>query len=654
MFSNHPPAPQHKRFPKQIAVCFGLILFSLLWISGCASPGSPDGGPYDETPPHVTGSSPAYASVNTKSKKIEIYFDEYVKINNASENVIVSPPQLNVPEITAMGRKIKVNLLDSLQPNTTYTIDFSDAIVDNNEGNPLGNYSFVFSTGDSVDSMEVSGTVLNAQNLEPVKGILVGLHSDMSDTAFTRKPLLRVARTNGSGRFVIKGVKAGTYKAYALQDVDGDFRYGQKSEMLAFMDNAFTTSSYPDVRPDTVWHNYAKTLVDSIRMVHFIHYKPDDIVLLAYLAGGQERHLLKTVRDVPEHFEIYFTAPDTETPRLRGLNFNTDGKLLLERSAGNDTLQYWFCDTALAYKDTLQAELIYNETDTAGRLCQRIDTLELVSKVSRDKQLKWQANAEKDWQKQQEKLKKRNRPYQTHMPATPLDVRSNAGTSLAPDENIVFEIQEPLAFIDTAKIHLYVRRDSVFVPADFQLRQNELSLKKYTLMGEWRPLQDYRLIVDSAAMVSIYGHANNPQKTSFNIPSLDKYSSLFLNLQGVTDTMAVVQLLQGDKPVRTVRSRKGHAEFYFVKPGYYYARLFIDRNGNGQWDPGDYEKKIQPEETYYYPTRLELRAMWDVSQDWDIHAVPLTQQKPIAITRQRPDKAKTIRNRNAEREKNKH
>jgi uncharacterized protein (DUF2141 family) len=654
MFLNRQTKAQHKRSARPVAVCTGLLLTLMLWMSGCASPGNPDGGPYDETPPRVTGSSPAYASVNAKNRKIEIFFDEYVKINNASENVIVSPPQLNAPEITALGKKIKVNLLDSLIPNTTYTIDFSDAIVDNNEGNPLGNYSFVFSTGDAVDTMEVSGTVLNAQNLEPVKGILVGLHSNLSDTAFTRTPLLRVARTNGSGHFIIKGVKPGTYKAYALQDADGDFRYGQKSEMLAFMDNTFTTSSYPDARPDTVWHDYARTRVDSIRMVHFTHYKPDDLVLLAYLASGQERHLLKTVREVPEHFEIYFTAPDTETPRLRGLNFNTDGKLLLERSAGNDTLQYWFTDTTLAYKDTLRAELAYNETDTTGVLRLRTDTLELVSKVSRAKQLKWEANAEKDWQKQQEKLKKRNLPYLTQMPPTPLEMNIDAGTSLDPNENIGFRLQEPLARVDTGKIHLYVRRDSVFVPADFLFQKDRLSLLKYTLLGEWRPLQDYRLLVDSAALTGIYGHVNNPAKISFNIPSLDRYSSLFLNLIGVSDTMAVVQLLRGDKPVSTVRSKKGHADFYFIKPGNYYLRLFIDRNGNGQWDPGDYEKHLQPEETYYYPTKLELRAMWDVSQDWDIHAVPLTQQKPMAITKQKPDKAKTIQHRNAEREKNKH
>lgn len=643
---------RHQGILNHFAAAASLLAVFMVFAGGCASPGSPDGGPYDETPPRVVGSKPAYGAVGAKSKKIEIDFDEFVRVDNATDNVIVSPPQLNMPEITSTGRKIKVNLLDTLKPGTTYTIDFSDAIVDNNEGNPLGNYSFIFSTGDEVDTMEVSGTVLNAQNLEPVKGILVGLHSDTTDTAFQKIPLLRVARTNGSGRFVIKGVHPGRYRAYALKDADGDFRYTQKAEMLAFDRRTFETGSYPDARPDTVWHGVAHEKYDSIRMVHFTHYTPDDIVLLAFTAEGQERHLLKTERQTPERFDVYFTAPSTEVPQLKGLNFD-EAKLVLDRSAGNDTLQYWIPDTALAYLDTLRATLTYLDTDTLGALQHRTDTLELVSKISHAKQLKWQAEAEKDWKKAQDKLRRRGRPYQTKMPPTPLDVRFQGTSSLAPDENLNFEMTEPLAFVDTTKIHLYLRSDSNYVPADYEFRRSGLSLMKYTLYGEWRPLQAYRLEIDSAAFVSVLGKASRRMQMNFDIPSLDKYASLFLNLKGVGDTMAVVQLLTGDKPVRSVRSKDSRAEFYFVKPGHYYVRLFIDRNGNGVWDPGDYEKGLQAEETYYYPSRLDLRALWDVEQDWDIHATPLTQQKPMAITKQKPDKAKTIKNRNAEREKNK-
>ena len=155
--------------------------FLVLFLVACAKVGSPDGGPYDETPPKLLKSTPLENAVNNKIKKIILEFDEYVKIENASEKVVVSPPQIEQPEISAVGRKIEVELFDTLKENTTYSIDFSDAIVDNNEGNPMGNFAFTFSTGETIDTMEVAGTVLNAEDLEPIKGILVGLHRDLED-----------------------------------------------------------------------------------------------------------------------------------------------------------------------------------------------------------------------------------------------------------------------------------------------------------------------------------------------------------------------------------------------------------------------------------------------------------------------------------------
>ena len=165
------------------------LLMLMIVVYSCASMGNPDGGPYDEEPPKFVRSTPKPFAINSKEKKVTIEFDEFIKLEKAAEKVVVSPPQLEQPEIKASGRKVVVGLVDSLRPNTTYTIDFADAIVDNNEGNPLGNYAFTFSTGTTIDTMEVSGTVLSASDLEPVKNIQVGLHSDLSDSAFMKKPV---------------------------------------------------------------------------------------------------------------------------------------------------------------------------------------------------------------------------------------------------------------------------------------------------------------------------------------------------------------------------------------------------------------------------------------------------------------------------------
>ena len=201
------------------------VIFFALLLAACASIGNPDGGRYDETPPKVLVSYPADKATNSNKKKISISFDEYIKLENASEKVVVSPPQIETPNIRADGKRVRIDLYDTLQANTTYTIDFSDAIEDNNEGNPMGNYTYSFSTGDEIDTMEVAGTVLNAEDLEPIKGIMVGLYpadTNFNDTILKSTPFKRVSRTNGSGKFSIKGAKPGKYHVFALKDADGD------------------------------------------------------------------------------------------------------------------------------------------------------------------------------------------------------------------------------------------------------------------------------------------------------------------------------------------------------------------------------------------------------------------------------------------------
>ena len=229
-----------------------IALLCILILAACASIGSPDGGAYDETPPKVVKCQPANMSVNNRDKKLTLTFDEFIVLENASEKVVVSPPQKEMPEIRTSGKRIHITLNDSLKENTTYTVDFSDAIVDNNEGNPMGNFTYAFSTGTEIDTMEVSGTLLEAENLEPIKGMLVGLYVDLSDSAFTTQSFTRVSRTNSRGQFTIKGVAPGKYRIYGLQDMDGDFRFSQKAEKIAFDSVIIEPTCAPDTRQDTV------------------------------------------------------------------------------------------------------------------------------------------------------------------------------------------------------------------------------------------------------------------------------------------------------------------------------------------------------------------------------------------------------------------
>ena len=627
-----------------------LILMAFA-IVGCARMGSPDGGWYDDDPPRIIGSTPVERATGVKSQKVTIYFDEFIKLADATQNVIVSPPQLEMPEIKAAGKKIVVELKDTLKPDMTYTIDFSDAISDNNEENPLGNYTFTFSTGEKIDTFEVSGYVINAEDLEPVQGILVGLYDDLADSAFRTKPLLRVARTDDSGHFVIRGVAPGEYRVYALQDADGNYKFSQKSEMIAFSHDTYQPSAKPDMRQDTIWRDTLH--IDSIRQVPYTHYYPDDVVLLAFQEKQTDRYLLKTERKDADRIQMFFSYGHEQLPIIHGLNFNADNAFVLESNDKKDSLTYWLRDSLLVNQDTLTFSMEYLKTDSLGKLVATVDTITALAKVPYAKRLKDRAKEYETWMKQQEKKRKRNEPYDSIFPVKPLLPNYDAPQAMDPNRSITIKMPSPLATLDTAAIHLYSKIDTLWYQAPFEFRQRDNDLCGYELLVDWHPDTEYSFEVDSAAFVDIYGLVSGPYKQGIKVKSLDEYGTLFLEMSGIKDSCAVVvQLLdKSDKVVaQSLMEADGTAQFYYLKPDIYYARAFVDSNGNGKWDTGDYDADLQAESVYYYPREIEAKAKWDITLQWQVNSTPRFKQKPAAIVKQKSNnKKRQLRNRNAER-----
>ena len=625
------------------------LLFAVLaMVCSCAKMGQPDGGWYDETPPAIVRTSPADQGVNIKAKKINIYFNEYIQVDNPTEKVVISPPQIEQAEIKPSGKKIEVELKDSLKPNTTYTIDFSDAISDNNENNPLGNYTFTFSTGDHIDTMQVAGYVLNAENLEPIKGILVGLYNNLSDTIFTKEPMLRVSRTDSRGHFVIKGVAPGDYRIYALQDADNNYYFNQKSEQLAFTHDIITPTFKPDIRQDTLWRDSLH--IDSIARVPYTHFLPDDIVLRAFTEVQTDRYLIKSERNEPDHFTLFFSYGDSLLPQIRGLNFNEHDAFITELSEKRDTITYWLRDTMLVNQDTLRMELKYMATDTLGVLRLQTDTMDILSKQPYEKRMKQKQDKYEEWKKKQERAKKRDKPYETEMPAELLEPKYNVASEPNPDQNITIEMPAPLAKVDTSCVHLYSKYDTLWYRSPFVLRPKEGVNRTYELLGEWRPGIEYSLEIDTMAFTDIYGKTTAPFKQGFKVKTEDSYATLMFDITGMADTTVVVQLLNtSDAMVKETSTTNGRAEFYYIKPGTYYARMYVDSNKNGKWDTGDYAADRQAETTYYYPEKIECKEKWDLTLTWNPMSRSLDRQKPLEITKQKPEKEKTIKRRNQER-----
>ncbi len=639
------------RFAKRFmatSLSVAVITLVVMTLHSCARMGNPDGGWFDDTPPRVVRTSPSDRGTKANQKRVTIEFDEYIKLDDPTNKVVVSPPQLEMPEIKASGKKIVIDLIDSLKSNVTYTIDFSDAISDNNEGNPMGNYTYSFSTGEQIDTFEVSGTVLDASNLEPVKGILVGLYANLSDTAFTTLPLQRVSRTNGSGRFIIRGVAQGDYRIYALQDMDGDYKFSQKSEMVAYSHDIFSPTSAPDIRQDTIWRDSLR--IDSIIQTRYTHFRPDDIVLLGFNETLTDRFLLKTDRTEADRLNVFFTYGSDTLPRFRGLDFDDTDAFVIEASPKNDTITYWLRDTTLINRDTLTVELTYMMTDTTGLLREQTDTLAFMPKLSYERRQKLKEKEIEKWEKEQEKLKKKDLPYDSVMPQPQLQVKLDIPSSMSPLHNVLLDMPAPLARLDTAGVHLYSQIDTLWYRSRFEFEPVEGTVRSYRLRAEWKPGVEYSLEIDSAAFEDIYGRVNHPIKKGIRIANNDEFGSLFINLSGVTDTCVVVQMLNSsDKVQRSERAVDGTAEFYYIKGGKYYLRAFVDRNGNGIWDTGNYASNQQPEDVYYSPRIIECKAKWDVTIDWNLTLQPRDRQKPLEITKQKPDKDKKRTNRNKKR-----
>ncbi len=610
---------------KSLYYIFIIIAAAVMY--SCANIGNPSGGPIDKTPPIFMRSNPTPNAVNVKDRKIEIFFDEIVTLKDPSTKIIVSPAQTEMPRMSALGRKVTVELVDSLLPNTTYTIDFSNSIQDNNEGNAIDNFAFAFSTGSVIDSMRVSGYVLDSRTLEPMQSVVVGLQSNLADSAFHKEKLQRVALTNDRGQFTIRNVSPGSYHIFALKDLDRDYKFGNPTEDIAFLDSIIVPSIGSREAADTVYNDLNE--IDTIMRATRPAYFPNDILLSMFNEDRKSQYLANNLRVDSTRISLTFAAASDTLPSLSivGRNDVPDQWYTLERSQTNDTLTYWIRPPHLVSADTLMVATTYLRTDTASNLSWGTDTLKFT--FQRQKAKKKKKNEETDYLEQIRFMELHPLANGTQEVYAPLLLQT--GTPIERYSREAFHLQRKL------------QNDTTFYPAEIKsiaLRDSTLNRRDLMLKVDWEPGAAYTLAVDSLAMTDIYGLQTKPLKVDFNVRKMEEYGNIVFNIPAVRDS-AIVELLDGTEKIVLRAPVKNHrAELLNLLPGKYYARLFIDRNGNGKYDTGNYDMHLQPEETVYYPGAINLKKNWDVEQTWDIYATPIDKQKPEAIKKNKPERKK--------------
>ena len=594
----------------------GLAWGCTVMLYACANIGNPNGGPYDELPPKFVSSMPVPNSINYKGQKVEILFDELIQLDNPSENVIITPPQREMPIIRTAGKKVQVELLDSLKENMTYTIDFTNSIADNNEKNVLENFTFAFSTGDVIDSLELSGTVLNAENLEPMPGISIGLHSNLADSAFRTLPFDRTSRTNDKGQFTVRNIKPGKYRVYALNDVNRDYKFDQPGEDIAFLDSVFVPTFTMATRQDTLWKD--SLTIDTIRTIQYTRFLPDDIALRLFKEKFERQYMTRPERPDEHRFVLHFNAPLDTVPLPVPLNFEpVQEEWFITQSADEGrNITFWISDSTVWKQDTLRMALTYPMSDSLNILRPQTDTIQTVAR---------RRPAEK-------KKRKKGEPEIEFLSMT---VDAPGDMDLFDTVAVVFG--EPVPEINKDMFRLEQEVDSVWSLVDFHFFQDSVNSLNYYIDRDWKYGESYQLTIDSALIYSLYGKWNDLFQGTFKIKPEDSYGHLFINIQGLDTVPAFVELLDSkDAPVRKAVVKDGGALFMDLKPEKYYARLVLDINGNGEWDTGSFAERRQPEEVFYCPKPFTILQNFQHEENWNIWETPWLKQKPLDITKNKP------------------
>ena len=662
------------------------FLLLILGAAGCAKQSSPEGGPYDMTPPRVVRCTPEMGSTNVSTHRVRITFDEYIQLERGEDKIIYSPPQRIPPKALVNQKQLVVTYQDSLIANTTYTINFNRAIKDYNEGNYIEQYVYAFSTGDYLDTMQVSGQVLDAYTLQPVPRILAGVYNTPLPTDSLDRPMTRMTYTDDKGHFTLQNVRDGDYYAIALVDMDRSYSYNAPNESFAITLDSFRTEVVPrsalmpaketkETKVDSLGNvvdslgNVADSLgvrADSLiakeqtpttatdttataaDTVSPYVYLPNDLLLLLTRPKTHIVRLERLVRRDSMSLMATFTEPIDTLPQIKILSpdyLTTPTSYYPDLSTDRKSLTYWLSPHDSLARDSVVVAFAYPTTDSIGSPINKLDTMTL--HAPRVQAAKAKAKPKKQPKVEAPETAADGLSHASDTTALAETQRELRAVTILSQEDIHKETTRdslwisydvPILAIDTAQVQLAKLVDSVPHPIPCQLRPDSIRRCRWLVDFAKEPGTTYRLTVDTAAITGLYGGTSAPAQKDLKIASATELGSLAITLTGhPTEHPLYVYLLSSKEEILATAQpdSAGLVSFTELAPGAYFLKLYVDLNENGSWDGGIYPA-TPPEPVRYLPQSVNVQARFATEQKWAYDGTPLAEQRPKDLEGDKP------------------
>ena len=608
---------------KHILFAIGVILTAFL-AQQCANAVAPTGGPKDETPPKVVGTVPENQSVNFTGKKIEITFDEFITLDNANQNVLISPPLSEKPDIKLKNKTVSIKFKETLAANTTYTINFGSAIKDLHEGNQLKDYVYSFSTGDHIDTLCIAGKVLNAEDKKPVENAYVSLYSadrdNLDSLPLCAKPNY-ITKTDKEGHFRLSGLADKKYLVFALKDVNSNLFFDLPNEEVAFLDS-LVPASYPQTsRPQVVDTMATDSILlindnlllfnDSLLINDTAQLRPDSAIIIQkdtvpqrifdqnalnltlymFMEVDSTQVLLEKKLIEEGLLRFVFRHPAKDAVVMTSEMLPDTFNLVPLHSAEFDTVWWYFTPNV---KDSLWVQVKY-------------DTL--INDSSRySLKFKESGGGGRKRKREVEKLKINNNTI--------------IQGGLKPGEDFILKFSEPIV--------RYEMRDSAIFKRDTTVFYNQLTFEQadengleYRLLADLENDANYHIEVPDSVFFGIRNRTHDPIKADFHLLSEDEYGNIYITVippEGMKQV--VVQLTDENGKVlkQQAITKKEEVMFEFLAPAKYKLRAILDADGNGKWSTGNYHRRVLPETAIEYKDPLDLKAGWDIDLDepWEL------------------------------------